>query len=77
MTAANYTTIEHLETWASQRGHSLGDLAHAWLLARPAVSSVISGVTHLDQLLQNARAADWILESAEIEEINKILQAPE
>ncbi len=75
MTDPNYTTLERLEGWAGQRGHSLGDLAHAWLLAQPEVSSVISGVTHLDQLEQNAKAADWAMTPAEVEEINKMLQA--
>ncbi len=74
MTDANYTIIERLEGWAAQREHTLGDLAHAWLLAQPAVSSVISGVTRLGQLQQNAQAADWTLSPGEVEEISQLLQ---
>lgn len=74
MTEPNYTLIERLEAWAKQRDHTLGELAHAWLLAQPAVSSVISGLTRLEQLHQNAKAADWSLNPAEVEEVNQILQ---
>jgi aryl-alcohol dehydrogenase-like predicted oxidoreductase len=74
MTEANYTTIERLEDWARQRGHGLGDLAQVWLLARPEVSSVITGATCLDQVLENVKAADWALSPEEVEDINKILQ---
>jgi len=37
MTEANYTKIEKLEAWAQERSHTLGELAHAWLLAQPSV----------------------------------------
>jgi aryl-alcohol dehydrogenase-like predicted oxidoreductase len=58
MTDANYTLLEKLAEWASGRGHTPGEAAHAWLLAHPEVCSVISGVTRQAQLLENAKAAD-------------------
>jgi aryl-alcohol dehydrogenase-like predicted oxidoreductase len=73
MTDANYARIEQLSAWAEQRDRSMGDLAHAWLLAHPRVSSVISGATSLAQLQTNARAAGWQLSSAELEEVNGVL----
>ena len=73
MTEANYTRIELLSTWAGARGRGLNELAQAWLLAHPEVSSVISGVTSLEQMQANTRAADWALSAVEMEEINKIL----
>lgn len=73
MTDANYTTLEKLEAWAQQRDHSMGDLAHAWLLAQPQVSSVISGATKLEQVQANARSADWKLSNEEFAEVNAIL----
>lgn len=73
MTDANYTLVERLAAWARARDHSMAELAHAWLLARPEVCSVISGLTRLDQLRANARAADWQLTPAEYDEINAIL----
>ena len=75
MSPANYAILDNLIHWAEARQHSLGDLAHAWLLAHPEVSSVISGATRLEQVQQNARAADWILTADELKEIYGFLQA--
>ena len=74
MTDANYDKLEKLEAWAAAREHTIGDLAHAWLLAHPAVSSVISGATAADQLMANAKSADWALSAAELAEVNAILE---
>lgn len=73
MTDANYSLVERLEAWAREREHTMAELAQAWLLARPEVCSVISGVTRPDQLRANARAADWQLTSDEYDEVNAIL----
>lgn len=73
MTDASYAIIERLAAWADERGHTLGELAHAWLLAHPQVSSVISGATSVDQLRANAAAAGWRLAPAEQDEIESIL----
>jgi aryl-alcohol dehydrogenase-like predicted oxidoreductase len=73
MTDANYDKIERLAGWAGERDHTLGELAHAWLLARPRVCSVISGVTTPDQLSDHAKAADWRLSPDELAEVNGVL----
>jgi aryl-alcohol dehydrogenase-like predicted oxidoreductase len=73
MTDANYAKIEQLEAWARERGHTLSELAHAWLLAQPQVSSVISGATKLEQVQANAKAAGWKLTGAELAEVNAML----
>jgi aryl-alcohol dehydrogenase-like predicted oxidoreductase len=76
MTDANYARLSSLETWAVDRGRTLAELAHAWLLAHPEVSSVISGATGAAQLQANARSADWALTAAELAEVNALLDAP-
>jgi len=73
MTPDNYTRIEQLEAWAQERGRSLAELAHAWLLAHPQVSSVISGATRLEQVQANLKAVGWNLTPEEMEEVEKIL----
>ncbi len=73
MTDANYDKVEKLEAWAQARGHSLSELAEAWLLAQPAVCSVISGATRVEQIQSNARAADWRLSADEVTEVNQIV----
>lgn len=74
MTDKNYDKVEALESWAQERGHTMGELAHAWLLAHPEISSVISGATSLDQIKANAAAASWALSQDELAEVNKVLE---
>ncbi|HID52733.1 MAG TPA: aldo/keto reductase [Anaerolineae bacterium] len=73
MTDANYTIVEQLTTWAEERGHTMAELALAWLLAQPQVCSVISGLTRPEHLQQNVKAADWELTAVDLEEIAAIL----
>jgi len=44
MTDDNYTRVEHLSAWAEERGRTMAELAHAWLLGHPEVCSVISAL---------------------------------
>ena len=67
--------LEKLEAFAAARSHPLVELAFAWLLAHPQVSSVIAGATTPDQIIANAKAADWHLSAAEMAELDGILQA--
>jgi aryl-alcohol dehydrogenase-like predicted oxidoreductase len=73
MTAANYDKIERLSAWAQTRDRGLNELAHAWLLAQPQVCSVISGATKVEQVLDNVKAAGWVLSAADVQEINLML----
>ncbi|MBW7884330.1 MAG: aldo/keto reductase [Caldilineaceae bacterium] len=73
MTSANYDKVEALGAWTAARDHSLTELAHAWLLSQPQVSSVISGATKLSHVQSNARGAEWQLTAAEVAEVNTIL----
>ncbi len=75
MTDANYDKVEKLEAWAQARDRTLTDLAEAWLLAQPAVCSVISGATRVEHIQVNAQAAAWHLSADEVTEVNQILSA--
>lgn len=75
MTPENYAKVRQMTAWAEERGHSMAELAHAWLLAHPAVCSVISGATKVEQIQANAKSAEWALSEAELTEINQILDA--
>ena len=50
------------------------ELAFAWLLAHDQVSSVIAGATRPEQIIANAKASDWHLTAAEMDELNGVLQ---
>lgn len=73
MTDANYEKVEKLTAWAEERSYSMVDLAHAWLLAHPAVCSVISGATKVEQIQANAKGAEWQLSAEELAAVNEIL----
>lgn len=73
MTDAIFDKVEQLEAWAIDRGHNMAELAHAWLLAQPQVSSVISGVTKVDHVRSNAKGADWQLSADELAQVNAVL----
>jgi len=73
MTEENFQILSALIDFAQSRGHSLTELAHAWLLSRPQVSSVISGATRVDQVLANARSAGWELSPEEADRVDEIL----
>ncbi len=72
LTEENWQKVERLEAFAVERGHSLLELAFAWLLARPLVASVIAGATTPEQVEQNVKAAEWELSPADLAEIDRL-----
>jgi aryl-alcohol dehydrogenase-like predicted oxidoreductase len=73
MTDANYDKVEKLEAFAKDHGHTMAELAHAWLLAQPQVSSVISGATKLEQVEANVKSIEWQLTKEQHAQVNAIL----
>jgi aryl-alcohol dehydrogenase-like predicted oxidoreductase len=65
--------VEALDAWAQARGHTLLELAFAWLLARPVVASVIAGATKPEQAAANAAAAEWNLAPDDLIEIDAVI----
>ena len=74
VTAENLDKVEALISFAESRGHTLLELAFAWLLAHRVVASVIAGATSADQIKGNAAAADWQLAPRDLEEIDSLLR---
>ena len=60
-TDENHDRIDALAQIAEERGHSLLELAVAWLAAQDGVTSVITGATSAEQVHAHARAASWEL----------------
>jgi aryl-alcohol dehydrogenase-like predicted oxidoreductase len=65
--------VEKLEAWAAERGHTILELAFAWLLGHEVVSSVIAGATSPEQIAANAATAAWALTPGEVEEVGKLV----
>ena len=68
----NFDVVEQLGSWASERGHTVLELAIAWLASHSAVVSVIAGASTPEQLHANVAAAKWTLSSDEMAEVRSI-----
>lgn len=72
--APRYDLIETLTAYATDHGHSLLELAFAWLLAHDPIKSVIAGASTPAQLRQNAAAVRaWRLTATEQAEVSSLL----
>ena len=71
-----YDIVEVLVEVAEGRGVSPAQVALAWLLARPAVTSVIIGARTIDQLADNLGAADLTLSDEELARLEKVSRPP-
>lgn len=69
LTGANWATVEKLEAWCTDHGHTLLELAFAWLLSHRQVASVIAGATTPQQVAQNAIAVEWQLGASAADEL--------
>lgn len=68
-TEANWNKLAKLEAFAVERNHTMGDLAIAWLLSKPWVSTVIAGAKKVEQVPANVAAAEWELTVEEVTEV--------
>jgi aryl-alcohol dehydrogenase-like predicted oxidoreductase len=68
-----FARLEALEAYARDRGHTVLELAFAWLLAFPAVATVIAGIARPGQAMSNAQAAGWQLDRADADEIIRLV----
>lgn len=68
----NMAKVETLEVFARERGHTLLELAFAWLLSRPVVASVIAGATKPEQVKANAAAGAWRLTAEEVKQVDEL-----
>jgi len=75
LTEANYDKLDKMQAFVVERGHSAGELAIAWLLSHPWLSSVIAGATKPEQVSANVAAAEWKLTGDEVTQLEEISQA--
>ena len=73
---SNLDTVERLIDWAEARGHTILDLAFAYLLAHRPVASVIAGATKPGQITANVAAAGWTLTDDDLAELDHLLSQP-
>ena len=72
LTEENFERLQRLEAFATERDHTLLELALGWLLSHDEVSSVIAGASGAAQVRQNVEAASWRLDASEMEAVGKL-----
>lgn len=68
----NFDLLEKYEAFAADRGHSITELAFAWLLAQPEIASVIAGATRSEQVDENVATIRWKLSAADFEALERL-----
>ena len=69
---ANWDKLAKFEAFAAERGHTVSELAIAWLLAKPWISTVIAGARKSEQVSANVAAGEWKLTAEEVAEVDSI-----
>ncbi|HEY3941359.1 MAG TPA: aldo/keto reductase [Acidimicrobiales bacterium] len=69
----NFARVEALEAYAQARGHTLIELAFAWLLGHDPVATVIAGASRPGQAATNGASAGWQLAPAEVGEVTALV----
>ena len=68
--------VATMQGMADKRGVSVAQIALAWLLYQPVVSTVIVGAKRADQLADNIAACDVELVAAELEKLDELSALP-
>jgi len=76
MTPKNIEKVKQLEPIAKNLDCTMAQLALAWCLKNPNVSTVITGATRPEQVVENMKAADIVpkLEPEVMEQIEQVLE---
>lgn len=69
----NHRLVSSLDAVAAERGHTLLELAFAWLAAHPAIASVIAGATSPAQITANVAAVEWTLTPQDLAAVEAVL----
>lgn len=74
---APWEALGLLHEFCDARGITELQVAFGWLLAQPAVTSVIAGATSAEQIAQNAAAATWQPSGEDLAALDEIFPRPE
>ena len=74
-TEENLALVEQLRGFAESRGHTLLELAMAWLASKSVIASVIAGAKTPEQVKANASSVAWRLTDADVAAVDGILTA--
>jgi aryl-alcohol dehydrogenase-like predicted oxidoreductase len=72
-----YAVIDAMQPMADERGVSVAQLAIAWLLHQPVVTSVIVGAKRAEQLNDNIAATEVVLSADELATLDAVSRLPD
>jgi len=70
--ARGFDAVDALALVANQKGATVAQVALAWLLAQPGVTSIIIGANKMEQLEDNLKASALQLSPEEVEQLSLI-----
>lgn len=73
LTEDNIAKVKKLGELANELGITIGQMALAWILRLPQISCVITGATDPNQVEENMKASDVVLDDPTLERIEVIL----
>jgi len=71
-----FKCVDAMRPLAQQRQVSVAQIALAWILSKPFVSSVIIGAKSMEQLRDNIAASRVVLTAEEIKQLDEVSQLP-
>lgn len=75
-TERNFDVVDALQIVATEVGRSMAEVALAWVIRRPGVSSVLIGASRVDQLAQNIASLDIELSAAQLQTLDEATALP-
>lgn len=72
MTDKNFALLEEMDVIALRHQATVAQVAIAWMLADPVITSPIIGATSIEQLNENLGALNFTLEEDEVKLLNKM-----
>jgi aryl-alcohol dehydrogenase-like predicted oxidoreductase len=74
--ARGFDAVEALDETAKKKGATVPQVALAWLLSQPGVTSIIIGANKMSQLEDNLKAGDIELTEEEVEQLSRTTVPP-
>jgi aryl-alcohol dehydrogenase-like predicted oxidoreductase len=71
-----FACIDAMRPMAARHGVSVAQIALAWLLAQPAVSTIIIGAKNIEQLNDNIAATKLVLDADELAVLDEVSRLP-
>jgi aryl-alcohol dehydrogenase-like predicted oxidoreductase len=75
--ARGFDAVDALAEIAEKKGATVAQVALAWLLAQPGVTSIIIGANKMSQLEDNLKAAELDLSEEEVEQLSRTTAPPQ